>query len=378
MSKGLTVGIIIAAILATGFWSFVMYSQIDHFTGNYIAQIQVNPGIDTINVNDQVSLFDSNIQFIDGNGGQIIQIEWAYDYMSISNHTQPLSIIITNSTNNNVLNINLKLDNPNFQLQQNIANGNVILNTNLTILMNKHYIINYLANKNVGSINITGSDLNFTGLNLQTTTGSIDLNLHDSLIQSSISMITTTGDNSLTLNNVNVEGNITANTSTGTNHISLDNTNITGNLYSTTNTGDIDVQLTNIMLNNNLNLVTATGSETLTILGIHFLQNATISTSTNTGDISLIWNETEAIGNSVSISSTTHTGSLSFGFGIPLTFARYQIGASTSTGTITFNKFSRNSPATVYSTNISDTTLGLIALSAQDNTGDITVDYPVV
>ena len=57
MGKGLVVGIIIAALLSSAFWIFVLYSKDQSVTGSFVANVQDYPTVNQINFDDETLTF---------------------------------------------------------------------------------------------------------------------------------------------------------------------------------------------------------------------------------------------------------------------------------------------------------------------------------
>ena len=271
--------------------------------------------------------------------------------MSISNDVSPFQVLVSNNTQGDILNIAVSLSNLNFSIPSEF--GNVLVNSQFTVTFNNQYLINYTADKSAGDVDINGDGVNFTQLTASLTTGSLNVNLSNSEIQSSLIATGTTGSINLNLNNVSVAGDISAQLTTGDNNVTIANSIVQSAIDMGTTTGDNQLTLNNIVLT----------------------QNLTLNQITTTGDNAITWNADQALGYGVNISTTATTGDNSINLQLPFTTTRYNFDAGVSTGTVSINAQSYGKSITSQIGNPNNSALDLVSVYSRSTTGDITIQY---
>jgi predicted membrane protein len=260
-----------------------------------------NPNVDTLNLNFATNIGDISIMTLQvGSGAVLIHVQGNGSYSYLTKTEQPMSSTFDNQTVGNTLTVNSKVT-----VENAFTSGAVVA---IQIYVDPSVKLNLNVTSITGKITLTGDrDTTFQSLFLQSTTGTVETNLQDTItLTGPVSLKTTTGAVSFRMHEIDVVGNSSINlqattgdvgmditettqlhgnvavnvhTTTGTIYVGLEvDAGVSAKITSTTNLGQIKTDLTSF--NGNKSPLTSSNYPSASNIEI-------TNTVTGTGDISI-------------------------------------------------------------------------------------------
>jgi hypothetical protein len=180
---------------------------------------------------------------------------------------------------------------------------------NVTLRTDVIYDINAITT--TGSINSVFPDnISIDNLELETTTGSIDVIANNFNIINNLNAKVTTGDVDLNFTNSQIGGNVSLDTTTGSLKLYANHVNFTGNLKAITTTGGLLLNFTNCLLGGDLRGKVTTGKLTLRTYNMIYTQDCNWNLDSTTGNVNIFIYQYSNMTSSVIGTTDTSTGNI--------------------------------------------------------------------
>lgn len=244
----LTVLLLVAIIGSIAFWYFVLYAPIDfeqhEDSGSFtVLSAQNNATNLMIEMNADVGSY--NIELLSEPSDADFEANWSYIYLiDTQQATEPaIDISVSNTTVNNVLTISI-----NVIQEDNIDFFQMVELTFDIYVASSFELYNVSGIFGAASVDVDLGGLTFGDINLDTSVGSYDIQLADSILTSNVAFITSTGSIDISLEDVVAESAVDMSIESSVGSIDMDwfqSVNISSdiNLLLTTQTGSINYDM---------------------------------------------------------------------------------------------------------------------------------------
>ena len=274
--------------------------------------------------------------------------------ITFSLETKPQTWIFFSVTSKIVINVTLRTDII-FDIDVGATTGDI------DMIVPEHVKIDTLdLEVTTGSIDLMANNNNFTNnLKVLATTGDIKMDLDNSIIGADISLEVTTGSIDFTANNNDITNNLKVKATTGDIELKLDNsiigtdislqtttgsidffakkTNITTDFKAVATTGDLNLNFTNCKIGGNIRGKVETGKLTLKTFKMIYTHSSNWDIDATTGDIKIeIYQHSEMMSNVTGTVDTT-TGSIRIDFEDTSPMVGSFFTADTDTGDIDYH-----------------------------------------
>jgi hypothetical protein len=362
--------IALAILLSSAFWIFLMYSDVNYVEGSYAIQKADHPSVTGLELNVVNPTLGIQIQPLTIESEQLYYVQWEYGSIGYQMKDIP-EPIINNETLGNTLQLNITI--PEIEFKGQYMDFNYY---SIYVYHHPSYPIALNLQGNVGSVDIDGDNIEYTKLNVVSTTGSVDVELSNSQIKNDLKLTSSVGSMDVILNKVNIAGDAKFDSTTGTLDIIMTNSNITGSLAAKASVGSLNVDLTNVaILGAKIEFGSTTGSKSINFNNIQIAQDVTIELTGSTGSLSWDWEQSKPLGGNMTITADQSTGSITTYLDFQDNIARLDVTGAADTGSVNINgnpSLSSVGSNHYRSANFGQSNLPLISVALTTSTGSIT------
>ncbi|WP_371803385.1 hypothetical protein [Candidatus Lokiarchaeum ossiferum] len=330
-SHGISTAItIVVIIFAIGFWYFALYGPLpdDQYnpatSSGKFELIQTDyENITKISLDIQADVGDFDVGLLNNDSENLIGADWALEYRVGDSAVEDLEITFSNTTVNETIIITLVVDYPDEEII-------LIDDWDFTIYINPNYeLYSIIGDIKAGELDVDLANIEMETFIIESSAGSIDINLNT--------------------------------------------VNISSGAYFQTDAGEITVSLNEVSIDGDLSVTTDAGAIDLNIENIKFQNESTIILDSDAGAIRVNWDQTIALGADIVLDASTDVGEIDIE--IQSNLLKYLVGLETDIGDTQFNHEDWGTTNGYYqSPGFESSVLDLLQIDAETNVGSVEID----